>query len=94
MQTKEILEQIVNSGKAVIFLGSLGVDKEVLVLSKIEVTLDSKYLEFDMVYTKGQDGFDTFPDKINYFGDIYTKRFWPYDRDVIIYQTRMPCSNL
>jgi len=85
MQTKEILEQIVNSGKAVIFLGSLGVDKEVLVLSKIEVTLDSKYLEFDMIYTKGQDAFDVFPDKINYFGDIYTKRYWVHDRDVVTY---------
>ncbi len=85
MQTKEILEQIVAAGKAVVFLGAYK-DIELLVLSKIGVVGDSKYLEFDMIYTKGQDGFDVFPDKINFFGEVYTKRYWPVDRDVVIYQ--------
>ncbi|MEE9548724.1 MAG: hypothetical protein V3V68_05150 [Nitrosomonadaceae bacterium] len=88
MQTKEILERLVVSGKAVVFLGTYK-DIELLVLSKIDVVEGSKYLEFDMIYTKGQDGFDVFPDKINYFGRIYTKRYWSYNRGVVVYQARL-----
>ena len=46
-----------------------------------------------MIYTKGQDAFDVFPDKINYFGDIYTKRYWVHDRDVVTYTLNQEITN-
>ncbi len=76
------VERLVNSGISVV-IASLA--PHTLILSKIVVVDDIKHLEFNRIHGDGQVIFDKFPDKINYFGEIFIKRFWPHNRPVIIY---------
>ena len=84
-ETQKVIEQLVMCGKSVIHIMS-NEDIVPLILSKIEVVGGVKYLEFDMLNAKGQAGFDKFPNKINYFGDIFTKSFWSIRRNIVCYR--------